>query len=242
MIKTAVITGASRGIGKACAIELANDFDAIVINAKHDSEKLRETIEEIKKSNTLCYSYVGDIGDYDFVKEMVEDLKQKDLSVDLLVNNAGISYVGLLTDMSISDWNTIIQTNLTSVFNCCNLILPQMIQNKNGRIINISSMWGLAGASCEVAYSATKGGINAFTMALAKEVAPSNIAVNAIACGTIDTDMNACFSKEDLEILENDIPIGRMGTCKEVAKMVSNLYNSPVYLTGEIIKFDGGYL
>lgn len=241
-MKAAFITGASRGIGQACALELATSFDAIVINSYMHPEDLNKTKELVESQGIICYAYQGDIGDYHFVESIMTDIKEKGLTIDLLINNAGISHIGLLTDMTIHDWNRILQTNLTSVFNCCKEIIPQMVSNKSGHIINISSMWGLSGASCEVAYSTTKGGLNAFTQALAKELAPSNIAVNAIACGTIDTSMNACFSKEELKQLENDIPLGRMGTCKEVAQMVRHIYESPLYLTGEIIKFDGGYL
>lgn len=242
MTTAALITGASRGIGKACAFHLADCFDTIIINSFRHPEELQHTKEILQQTGTACLSYCGDIGDYDFVRKMVTDIAAKGISIELLVNNAAISYVGLLTDMSIEEWNRIMQTNLTSVFNCCKEIIPQMVSNRQGHIINISSMWGLNGASCEVAYSATKGGLNAFTQALAKELAPSNIAVNAIACGTINTSMNACFSEEDIKQLENDIPLGRLGTCEEVAQMVRHIYESPLYLTGEIIKFDGGYL
>lgn len=242
MNHTAIITGASHGIGKACAIKLADYFDTIIINACHskrDLEHVKNTIEE-KGTNVLCY--VGDIGDYAFVSEMAKDILSRDLTIDLLINNAGISYVGLLTDMTIDDWNRIVSTNLTSVFNCCNQLVPHMVHNKMGHIINISSMWGLCGSSCEVAYSTTKGGIHAFTKALAKELAPSNIRVNAIACGAIDTRMNSCFSKEEMETFCEDIPMGRLGTPDEVAELVWHLYNSPAYLTGDIIPMDGGYL
>lgn len=242
MLKAALITGASRGIGKACAIELARSFDTVIINSCSHKNDLEQVKNQIEASGTSCQMYTGDIGDYSFVQSMVSQLKEQQIQIELLINNAAVSYVGLLTDMSIQDWNSVIQTNLTSVFNCCSQIVPQMVSNKSGHIINISSMWGLSGASCEVAYSTTKGGIHAFTQALAKELAPSNIAVNAIACGTIDTSMNACFSKEDLKQIEEDIPVGRMGTAEEVAKMVHHIYESPIYLTGEIIKFDGGYL
>ncbi|MGN0438523.1 MAG: elongation factor P 5-aminopentanone reductase [Lachnospiraceae bacterium] len=242
MTTAALITGASRGIGKACALELAESFDTIIINSFHNKDGLSETKKQIEACGTNCLTYMGNIGDYDFVKKMITDIKNQNITIDLLVNNAAISYVGLLTDMSIDDWNQIIQTNLTSVFNCCKEVVPQMVSNKKGHIINISSMWGINGASCEVAYSTTKGGLNAFTQGLAKELAPSNIRVNAIACGTINTSMNACFSEEEIKQLENDIPVGRMGTCKEVAQMVKLIYESPLYLTGEIIKFDGAYL
>lgn len=242
MTTSAFITGASRGIGKACALELAERFDTIILNSFHNQDALLETKEQVQKKGTNCLAYCGDIGNYQFVKNMIEDINNRNVTIDLLINNAAISYVGLLTDMTIEDWNQIIQTNLTSVFNCCKEIVPSMVRNKRGHIINISSMWGVSGASCEVAYSTTKGGLNAFTQALAKELAPSSITVNAIACGTINTSMNDCFSDEEIKDLENDIPIGRMGTCEEVARMVRLIYESPLYLTGEIIKFDGGYL
>lgn len=242
MSKAVFISGASRGIGKACALELAPYFDTIIINSCHNAEALASTKKELTEKGYHCLSYLGDIGDYQFVKDMIEDIQKQNIFIELLINNAAISYVGLLTDMSIEEWNTILQTNLTSVFNCCKEIIPMMVSKKQGHIINVSSMWGLNGASCEVAYSATKGAINAFTQGLAKELAPSNISVNAIACGTINTSMNSCFSEDDIKALEADIPVGRIGTCEEVAKMIRHIYESPIYLTGEIIKFDGAYL
>ena len=242
MHTTAIITGASRGIGKACALKMAEHFDNIVINSCHNKDTLHNVKKEIEEKGKNCLAFVGDIGDYDFVKSMISETIQEYKRINLLINNAGISYVGLLTDMTIDDWNKLIQTNLTSVFNCCNLTVPHMVKEKSGHIINISSMWGLNGASCEVAYSASKGGVNAFTQALAKELAPSNISVNAIACGAVDTEMNSCFSKEELNVLCNDIPIGRLATPKEIADTVYLIYNSPAYLTGEVIKIDGGYM
>ncbi|MDE6627103.1 MAG: SDR family oxidoreductase [Lachnospiraceae bacterium] len=242
MKKTAVITGASRGIGRACAIELAKHFENIVINSLHHPEDLEQTKAEIEKLGATCLIQSGDVGSYSFVSSMIEETIRSFSSIDLLVNNAGISYIGLLTDMSIQDWNQVITTNLTSVFNCCRHVIPHMVRRKSGHIINISSMWGLNGASCEAAYSAAKGGVNALTQALAKELAPSNIRVNALACGAIDTQMNKAFTQEELTTLCEDIPIGRLGQPEEVALMIWQLYNSPSYLTGEIIKIDGGYL
>ena len=162
--------------------------------------------------------------------------------LDVLVNNAGISYIGLLTDMNTEDWTRIVTTNLTSVFLTCRSAVPSMISRKQGKIINISSVWGNVGAACEVAYSATKGGINSFTRALGKELAPSNIQVNAIACGVIDTDMNRCFSEEDRESLINEIPAGRMGTAGEVAELVLSLCQGNHYLNGQILTLDGGWI
>ena len=158
-----------------------------------------------------------------------------------MVNNAGVSHIGLLSDLSLDEWNLLIQTNLTSVFCCCKHAVPNMVRNQYGRIINISSVWGIAGASCEVAYSASKGGVNAFTKALAKELAPSNISVNAIACGVVDTRMNQHFSTEEQQKLAEEIPAGRFGTPKETAQLAAFLASAPAYLTGQIISLDGGW-
>ncbi len=242
MERAAFVTGASRGIGKAIAIELSKHFDVVIINCHTNSDALNNTQALIEANGTRCLSFLGDVGDYHFVHSMMKSILHQPLSIELLVNNAGISHIGLLSDMTIEEWNTLVSTNLTSVFNCCKQIIPHMVNNRRGHIINISSMWGISGASCEVAYSATKGGINAFTKALAKELAPSNIQVNALACGAIDTDMNAEFSKEEIQALCNDIPACRLGQPEEIAKTVWQLYNTPLYLTGEIIKIDGGYL
>lgn len=242
MKQTAIITGASRGIGKACALELAAHFDCIAINSFHRPDDLAQVQHTIEALGTQCVAFCGDVSDHAFVSDMMKQILANCPPVDLLVNNAGISYVGLLTDMQISDWNRVIQTNLTSLFNCSQPVIPQMVHRRSGHIINISSMWGISGASCEVAYSAAKGGVNAFTKALAKELAPSHVRVNALACGAIDTQMNACFNESELQDLCDDIPACRLGTPEEVAKMVYHIYESPFYMTGEVIKIDGGYL
>jgi 3-oxoacyl-[acyl-carrier protein] reductase len=182
------------------------------------------------------------MGDYDKVKELFQLSKKHFGSLDVLVNNAGISYVGLLTDMTLEDWNRVITTNLTSLYNCCSLAIPDMVNRKSGKIINISSVWGNIGASCEVAYSASKGGMNSFTKALAKELAPSNIQVNAIACGAIDTEMNHFLTDEDLLQLTEEIPTGRLGQANEVADLVYQLSQNNQYLTGQIIGLDGGWV
>ena len=160
----------------------------------------------------------------------------------MLVNNAGVSHLGLLSDMTDDEWTRVIQTDLSSVFYCCREAIPKMVSRKSGHIINISSMWGVSGASCEVAYSAAKSGVNGLTRALAKELAPSQIPVNAIACGVIDTVMNQWLNKEERRELEEEIPAGRFATPEEVAQATVNLVNSPIYLTGQIIGLDGGYL
>ncbi len=192
--------------------------------------------------HTPCSIAAGDAGNAADVARMFADIHQTCGHLDVLVNNAGISYIGLLMDMSDEDWRQVIDTNLSSVFYCCRAAIPPMISRKSGRIINISSMWGTSGASCEAAYSASKSGVNGLTRALAKELAPSNIQVNAIACGVIDTEMNRQLSAEERKELEDAIPAGRYGTPDEIARIVWDTANAPEYMTGQIIGVDGGYL
>ena len=237
--RTILITGASRGIGRAIAYAVAPHYDRVIITCQNSSDKLMEIQQELEKDYAVeCITYVGDMGDYSFVESVFDGLDR----IDAVINNAGISHVGLLSDMTVAEWNRVMNTNLNSVFYTCKLALPLMLHRKEGRIINISSIWGNAGASMEVAYSASKGGVNSFTKALAKELAPSNIQVNALACGVIDTDMNRCFSEEERKMIINEIPADRMGTSKEVAQAVMMLLNAPAYLTGQIVTLDGGYL
>lgn len=237
--RTILITGASRGIGRAIAYAVAPHYDRVIITCKNSSDKLMEIQQELEKDYAVeCITYVGDMGDYSFVESVFDGLDR----IDAVINNAGISHVGLLSDMTVAEWNRVMNTNLNSVFYTCKLALPLMLHRKEGRIINISSIWGNAGASMEVAYSASKGGVNSFTKALAKELAPSNIQVNALACGVIDTDMNRCFSEEERKMIINEIPADRMGTSKEAAQAVMMLLNAPTYLTGQIVTLDGGYL
>lgn len=242
MNKTVLVTGSSRGIGRAIAIRFAKEGYNIIINCVKSEDKLYETKKEIESFQVSCYAYVGDIGNYSTAAKLFQDAIAMFGGVDILINNAGISHIGLLSDMSIDDWNHIIQTNLTSVFNCSKLALEDMIHKKRGKIINISSVWGSAGASCEVAYSTTKGGMDSFTKALAKEVAPSNIGVNAIALGAIDTEMNQFLEEEEKQSLINEIPANRFGICEEVADFVYQIATSSSYLTGQVIKFDGAWI
>lgn len=241
-LKTVLVTGASRGIGKAIALKFAKEGFNVVITCRKSEEELLETENTIKSLSASCLSFLGDMGDYETVKTLQLLIKKRFGFVDILINNAGISHIGLLTDMDISQWNRILQSNLTSVFNCCNLFAPDMIQKRSGKIINISSVWGVSGASCEVAYSATKGGLNTFTKALAKELAPSNIQINAIACGAIDTQMNHFLSDEDLLLLKEDIPATRLGRPEEVADLAYQLANGNDYLNGQIIQLDGAWI
>ena len=242
-MKTALITGASRGIGEATAYQLTKEYDCVAIMSRNTDGKLNTVANQIHTTtNCECIPFTGDVSDFAFVEECVRSLAASGHPVDTLVNNAGISLVGLFQDMTPEEFDRILRINVTSVYNTCHAVIPDMVRNQRGRILNISSVWGLVGASCEVAYSACKGGINSFTKALAKELAPSNIQVNAIACGVIDTQMNACFSEEERAELADEIPAGRFGTPEETAHLAVQLATGNEYLTGQIITLDGGWL
>lgn len=242
MNKTILITGASRGIGRAIAYRFAQAGYSLVINCSKSAESLMTLKNELQQNfHVQVLASVGNIGDYSYVEELFKKIETEFGGVDIVVNNAGISHIGLLSDMTSEDWQRIMNTNLSSVFYTSKLAIPYMVSNKSGKIINISSVWGNIGASCEVAYSATKGGMNSFTKALAKELAPSNIQVNAVACGCIDTEMNQCFSEEERQDLINEIPAGRFGSPEEVAELVYTLASEHNYLTGQIITLDGGW-
>lgn len=238
MSKYALITGASRGIGRAIAKELAKDGYSLYLTClKSDSLLNAYSMELSEQYGISCTPFTGDMGNWNDVKKLFETITD----LDALINNAGISYVGLLSEMPAEDWHRLMAVNIDSVFYTSKLAIPLMLKKHSGRIINISSVWGNTGASMEAAYSASKGAVNSLTKALAKELAPSGIQVNAIACGVIDTDMNRCFSKEDMEVLRQEIPIDRIGQPVEVAQMVKSLLTAPDYLTGQIITLDGGW-
>lgn len=236
--KKALVTGASRGIGKAIAKMLAaQKFDLYLTCRENSSqlEALGQSLQQQYGINCCCYTFP--IADENSVIEMFHNIPY----LDVLVNNAGISYIGLLTDMTYREWQQVIDTNLNACFLTCRYAVPEMVRRRQGKIINISSVWGTVGASMEVAYSASKGGVNAFTRALAKELGPSCIQVNAIACGVIDTDMNKSLDKEDIEHLIQEIPLDRLGRAEEVAELVKLLCTGNQYLTGQIITLDGGW-
>ncbi len=243
--KTVLITGSSRGIGAASAMALAREgFSVIALLAQKDNEGLKkvQTAIESEFPNTRVIRYLGDVSDEAFVEQLSKDFLEKEGRLDVLVNNAAISHVGLLQDMSLSEWHRIMEVNLTSVFLTSRAFISSMLQNGGGRIINISSMWGSVGASCEVAYSATKGGVEALTKALAKELARSSIAVHAIAPGVVDTVMNDNLSIEEKKTLSDEIPFGRFAEASEVAELVRYLSIAPYYLTGQVIGIDGGFI
>jgi len=239
MNRTAFITGASRGIGRAIATEFARAGYDLYITCISSESEIKTFANNLEKLYHIsCIPLIGDISDSAVVSRFFESISD----IDVLINNAGISYVGLLTDMSDKEWNSVISTNLSSAFYCSKNAIPFMLSKKSGKIINISSVWGDRGASMEVAYSASKGGINSFTKALAKELAPSGIQVNAIACGLIDTDMNSHFSDEDMKLIIDEIPADRIGKPEEVAHLALQLCTQNNYLTGQIIGLDGGLI
>ncbi len=236
--KTALVTGASRGIGRAIAEALAAEGYRLYLTCKTSEKELTQLSHRLSENfHVECTPILADMGDAKAVEQLFSQIDD----LTLLVNNAGISHIGLLHQMSVQEWQRLMNVNLNALFYTCRLAVPLMLQRHAGKIINISSVWGSCGASMEVAYSASKGGVNAFTKALAKELAPSNIQVNAIACGLIDTDMNRHFSEEEMEMLQSEIPADRIGQPSEVAEMVRSLLHAPSYLTGQVIGLDGGW-
>lgn len=235
----ALVTGASRGIGRAIAERLAREGCHLYLTCRRSADLLYALAEELSERYEIsCTPFVADMGDPADVEKVFRQIP----ALNILVNNAGISYIGLLHEMSVEDWHRVMHTNLDAVFYTSRLAIPLMLRSHSGKIINISSVWGNVGASMEAAYSASKGGVNSFTRALARELAPSGIQVNAVACGVIDTDMNHCFSPEDMETLRQEIPADRIGQPTEVAEMVVALLQAPDYLTGQVINLDGGWM
>lgn len=239
--KTVFITGSSRGIGKAIALKFASEGYQVAINSSNSMDALLESKKEIEALGAPCLALPGDVSDYETVKTMFDQIESRLGTVDVLVNNAGISHIGLFSDMTPDQWERIMAVNLYSVFHCCSRAVPSMVRKQEGKIINISSVWGNVGASCEVIYSASKGGMNSFTKALAKELAVSNIQVNAIACGAIDTEMNQSLDEESMDRLISEIPANRLGKAREVAEFLYDLSKGHNYLTGQIITLDGAW-
>lgn len=237
-----LITGASHGIGQATARLFAGHGYPLILNGFHSPDALEALGGEIRGHyHVSCETTVGDAGNAAYVQKLFEDLAARGLAPEILINNAGISYIGLFQDMSSKEWQHILNTNLTSCFLFCKGAIPLMLRRGGGSIVNVSSVWGNVGASCEVAYSATKGGINAMTRALAKELAPSRIRCNAAAFGAIDTAMNHFLDEEETTALLGEIPAGRLGTPEEAAALIYDLAVNHPYLTGQVITMDGGW-
>lgn len=241
MSKAAIITGASKGIGAATALSLAKKGYDLFLCGNHSSEELTNICTKCKAAGVQCATHTGDLCQPEEAETIVKQALSLYPHIDVLINNAGISYVGLMQSLSVEDWHRIVSVNLSAAFHLCQQIVPHMVQQKQGKILNVSSIWGVHGASCEVAYSTTKGGLNTFTKALAKELAPSGISVNAIACGMIDTPMNACFSEEEIAEICEEIPCGHMASAAETGDFIALLLEASPYMTGQIIGFDGGW-
>ncbi|MBE6845011.1 MAG: SDR family oxidoreductase [Ruminococcus sp.] len=238
MSKTALITGGSRGIGAAIALRLAKRGFLTVINYFSDNESAEKIV-----SQTGGFAMQADVSDMTQVENMIKTITEKTGGVDVLVNNAGISVSGLFTDITPEEEQRLWGINVGGVFNCTKCVIPYMINKKHGKIINISSMWGQVGASCEVHYSASKAAVIGFTKALAMELGPSGINVNCIAPGVIMTDMNACHTAETLEALKDETPLQRLGTAEDVAEAAAFLASEESsFITGQILGVNGGFV
>ena len=243
MKKVALITGSSRGIGRAEAIKLAHDGYAVCINCVEREDKAQEAVEQLVNGGCEAMWYKADVADAAAVKQMVTEVEKTLGAVTLLVNNAGIAKQCLFQDMTEDYWKRIFDVNLNGAFNTIQAVLPHMLHEHSGCIINTSSIWGQHGASCEVAYSATKHAIIGLTRSLAQELAPTNIRVNCVAPGVIDTDMVQVLGEETLAALAEDTPAGRLGRPEDIAAVVSFLASDAAsFITGQVITSDGGFM
>ncbi len=243
MSKTVIVTGASKGIGAATAIYFANKGYNVVINYNESYQSASLLSRSLNEQGCNTVAIKANIANKLDAQRLIRETVDRFGSVDVLVNNAGVSFIGTITDTDEYDSDRIFDINLKGVYNCCKAVTPYMVNQKSGKIINISSMWGQVGASCEVAYSASKAGVIGLTKALAKELAPSGITVNAIAPGLIETSMNNDISAEDLSAFVDEIPIGRMGSPNEIAAAIYFLAsNEADYITGQILGINGGYV
>lgn len=240
MEKVAIVTGASRGIGRCIAKELAIKGYNVIANYNKSEIEANALKEELKLKGINIEIFKADVSKRDEVNKLVEFVLNKYKKIDILVNNAGISENKMFVDETDDDWNRVINTNLYSAFIMSKTVIPNMVHNKCGCIINISSIWGQIGSSCEVIYSISKAGMDALTKSLAKELGPSNIRVNSIAPGIIDTEMNKNLNKDDLENIKDQIPLGKIGKTEDIAKCVNWLVEDN-YVTGQVIAINGGW-
>ena len=242
-MKTAVITGASGGIGSAIAAKLASDGYNTILNYNKSQSKAEKLCEHLVSQGFNAVTFKADVSQSEEADALIAFAAKEFGSADILVNNAGIAQQKLFTDITDEDYDRMFNSNVRSVFNCCRAALPYMIHNKWGRIVNISSMWGVCGASCEVHYSASKAAVIGLTKALAREVSPSGITVNCIAPGLIDTPMNAALDKETIKSLCEETPAGRIGTPDDIASAVSFFVSDGAsFTTGQVLSVDGGFI
>ena len=240
MSKVIIVTGASKGIGREIAKELAIKGNAIIANYNKSEKEIKELQQELEKQNIKIDIYKADVSKREEATNLVKYTIQKYGKIDVLINNAGISQIKEFTQITDGDWNNMINTNLNSVFYMSQEACHNMIHNKKGCIINISSIWGITGASCEVHYSVSKAGVDALTKALAKELGPSNIRVNSIAPGIINTEMNAHLSEEEKQNIEEEIPLEKIGKAIDIERCVEWLIKDE-YTTGQVISINGGW-
>lgn len=241
MEKVAIVTGASRGIGREIAKSLSKDNIKVIANYNKSEEQAFELKKELEAENIYIDIVKADVSKRNEAHKLVKYVLDKYKRIDILINNAGISEYKIFTEESDEDWNRVINTNLYSAFIMSQEVIPNMIHNKNGCIINISSIWGIVGASLEVLYSISKAGLDGMTKALAKELGLSNIRVNSIAPGIIDTDMNKDFTHEEIEELKKEIPLDRVGNKEDISKCIKWLIDDN-YTTGQIISINGGWV
>lgn len=241
MNKVVIVTGASRGIGKEIARELAKKGYTIIANYNKSEKQILQLKEELEKEKIYIDIYKADISKRVEAKSLVEYVINKYKKIDILINNAGISQFKEFTQITDEDWNNIINTNLNSVFYMTQEVCKNMIHNKKGCIINMSSIWGIVGSSCEVHYSVSKAGIDAMTKSLAKELGPSNIRVNSIAPGIINTEMNKSLNEEEINNIKEEIPLAKIGKTKDIERCVEWLIEDE-YTTGQIISINGGWV
>ena len=242
-MKTVIVTGGSRGIGKCIAENLAREGYNVVLNYNKSVKEAKKTKEELEKQGIKIEIYKADVSKREEVTKLIKFTLGKFGNIDVLINNAGIAKLQMFNDITDDDWNEMLGTNLNSAFFAIQEVLPNMIHNKSGCIINISSIWGMIGASCEVAYSVSKAGINGMTKALAKEVGLSGIRVNAIAPGVIKTDMLDEYTEDDLNALKDETPLDRLGTPQDIADTAVFLAGEKAsFITGQIIGVNGGFV
>jgi 3-oxoacyl-[acyl-carrier protein] reductase len=240
---TVLVTGGSRGIGAAIAERFATVGMKVVIHYLDAHEAANETARRCLKYGTEVLTATADLRSQEQIARMKEKLEKHGMLPDILVNNAGIAHYGLLSDVSEEEWDNVMNVNLKGMFLCTQAFMPHMVTQKYGRIINVSSVWGITGASCEVLYSTAKGGMNAFTKALAKELAPSGITVNAVAPGPVETSMMERFEAAEKAAIAEEIPAGRFAQPEEIASLVYFLaLPESGYITGQIISPNGGSL